>query len=113
MRPRATAPRRALDLTLPLESRACVGSHPPLGKQGVRWISPSPWEGREERAGRALSFRAIDRGAFCNNGRYCSALPASSFLLSDPLCGRVKRPIPPSASEGDWVLWPPAIHESR
>jgi hypothetical protein len=57
---------------------------PPLGKQRVRSISPSPWEGREERAGRALSFSSIHRRPCCPNRLILCPRPASSFLLSDP-----------------------------
>jgi hypothetical protein len=56
------------------------GSHPPLGL----WISPSPWEGREERAGRAFSFSSIHRGPFRQTSRYGMPRTARSFLLSDP-----------------------------
>ncbi|MFM8175023.1 MAG: hypothetical protein ACKN81_15885, partial [Pirellulaceae bacterium] len=93
--------------------KACDGSHPPPWDARLAMkISPSPWEGREERAGRAFCFCSIHRGPFCLNGGYCVPLPASSFLLRDPPPGRVKQPISPSPWEGDWVLWPLAFLES-
>ena len=54
----------------------------PLGYKVCEWISPSPWEGREERAGKAISFRSIpDHRAATDE--YCVTLPCLSFLLSD------------------------------
>ena len=97
-----------------LGNKACGGSQPalgsraemdltfPLGYKVCEWISPSPWEGREERAGRATSFRSIHPGPSCSYGR----------ILCDPR-RFVVSPQRPSLREGDWGCLATGICESR
>jgi len=70
--------RYRTDLTLPVGCKTCHGSHPPCGRVA-----------RNERGG-TFSFSTKSTQNMLTQPNNHLALPASSFLLSDPPWGRVK-----------------------
>ena len=62
----------------------------------LEWNSPSPWEGREGRAGRAFFFSSIHCEPCCRNGRMLRLPPRFVVPSQRPSLREGKKPISPS-----------------